>query len=493
MKRCFSRRQFCRGLAAGAAALALAGCTGPDTSGSVSASAAGPSASPAGSTGPDQAFLRADLEDGRFRLFCGSTDAAFVGGRCICTASAHGQVLLLEDKADPGLAYFAAAEPQGSDAYAYRILDGDGALVYDCGTSHPLALAAGWLLLSDSSDTVIGGSRMVRPDTGETVSLPDGTRELLAVDGQYLCTVTWAGEGTFSALYDREMQPVRQLPGYAAARADDLSGWLILYGDNGGTTLYQPATARTIAHFSHQCGPRCVALDAAGDYAVVDLDSGETLARPEGFCYWYTDACILWQDEAGRDYLRQADGADLPVWSYSRPAAFSEEDTVFLVLAQEMRCYDMAGQLLYALPTEALDLPERPYAIYATAMPGQRALLEIHPDDSFQNARYAVCSAEGVTELTSDRYRTIYPQWESSFLVAYRADVPDDGQQTLCDLLGPDGALLVAGVRLLGGTILGNILPVRRGFAEGWMNGAGQWLWSRSIWQTPEDNDNLMY
>lgn len=492
MERRFSRRRFCRALAAGAAALALHGCTGAETPGSSTgaASAAAPSASPAAS--PDPA-IPTHMADGRLRVFYGSTDAAFAGDTCLYTASAHGQVLLLTDKADPDRGFFAAAEPQGSDAYHYRLLDRTGTAVYDCGTSQPLALAAGWLLLTDATDTSTGPSRTVRPDTGETVSLPDGTRELLAVDGQYLCTVTWTGEETCSALYDREMQPVRQLPGISAARADSLAGWLILYGDAGGTTLYQPATGRTIPGFSQQCGLHHAALDASAGYAVVDVDSGDTLARPAGFCYWYTDACMLWQDAEGQDYLRQADGTDLPVWSDSHPAAFGADDTVFLVLAQEMRCYDMAGQLLYTLPTDALDLTARPGALYVTGMPGQRALLEIHPDDDAQGERYVLCSEAGVTELTSDRYRMIYPQLESDFLMAYRADAPGDSRQLLCDLLGPDGALRAAGVRLLGGTILGNILPVRRGFSEGWMNGAGQWLWHRSVWQTPDDDLGTMY
>ena len=491
------RRAACLAAAALLCLSVLGGCAGD---GQPTSAPGQPAAS--GTTGAAPAD--SPLNDGRLRVFQNSV--LFRGSECLLTAPASGSVWLLEDSTDESSVYAVLAQPQGSDAYVYSVLDASGSTVFDCGTQQPRSLHGGWMLLvpGEQDTGTDGTARLVKLETGEVRQAPAGASYFFAAGDHYVlnCETAFDPDGLYHCdvvVLDSTMQEsARFTDSFANSSPEDGSPWVAvypLYSDgtaSGGAWLYNAQTGERVGYdtgsFSSFCSGSIAQMRPEGEngpYRLLDLNTGETLAEYDAQCDLYLGgAALLWNID-GSDFnylLCRADGSTVPAYTFDQSAG-----RVLVLLADSVECYDETGALIFSQPLDASALAyEGDWVSYSiTDLGGTQFLLSVYSGES----RCTIYGPDGpVVDLAG--YDGVYHPEGTSYLLASRQG---QGSVWLCDVLAMDGTPLVTGVVQSYGTLIGDVVPVRRGFAEGWIDLSGNWLWQRSIWQSANDEGTAYF
>ncbi|WP_418667388.1 DUF5046 domain-containing protein [Allofournierella sp.] len=318
--------------------------------------------------------------------------------------------------------------------------------------------------------------------TGETRLQGYGRPEKIA-PGVYLATRP--GMQPVSVLVNDELEVLRDLaPWYIFSPNEPTPGYLcaskmVWDGELGRTedALFCIATGEILEGFQCVCGPGRACFGQGGEYVVTELSTGRQLARgPKPFVWCMGDDWAVRgpEDEfhtvqlGGRQYSCR--------WFTQQDGRFLlnlENDTVLLLDAQ-------GGAIASSATLGAQNISLLPGGFYTVS----------HGEDGTDTALY---SPDGALLARSSRYTYIYNQWRgiaNNELLSglYQASY-QQGRASLCDLLGADGSPLLTGLnRIYSADEYG--AAVRRGFTRGVMDYQGRWVWSESIFDSFEDEED---
>jgi hypothetical protein len=486
--------------------------------GLLSGCGAGPASSAASSAAESAAMGTGTiLDDGRLRLLYGSSglSTVFCGAEPVYTSVQGGTAYLLTDGAQttPSGRWFVAGEPSGADAYQYTVYDETGKSVYACPDGmRPISLAGDWLLLrsgegEQGDDDEQPGGTFVNLTTGETRAAPDYTQAFFSVTDDMLCisSVNWntsSGVPDAQSLFcDTNLQTLQTLDAtYAYPEAFLPTGWVTLTqylgtdASGSATTnscLYRPADGKLYDQNATACGVHYLQQSTSAGWAVTDIDTGETVGTFDTSCLWYAggtallDAAGSLEDGPSWYQLRRSDGTTAAVRAYSMDL----DRGLAVLLTDSAEAYSSEGQLQYALPLTLGAADSGTYYNLALIGGGQFLLsTSSTPSDANTCLWYG---ADGlIRDLTADGYSYAFPLYGTNLVQAVRSDLP-----SLSDVLGPDGNSIFSGVRSITADYSGaeDLFAVQRGFTEGWMDAQGNWLWSRSVWQCTDEENNNRY
>lgn len=499
-------------LAATLLAALLAGCgAGPAASEDVS----GPSA-PAGG----QQAAAGLPDDGVLRCHSASR-TVFSGARPIYTAGPHELVRLLTDTADGEANYFQVGTPQGSDQYLTTVRDNTGAVVLDLGSKALGGYCGGWVLTYQEPDWYSGETEeinltdcaMTDLATGRTVPLPDGANNLaLLQPGLLAVGVRWWQDRdtlpqTYLELYD--------LQGNLLQTVDDCSigyqngqplpeGWAVLERP-GGQVLYEIATGRMVGPYMalYNRGQAWVEQEEDG-FALVDLASGETLRTALDAQEREIAPGLLLRAASHETKTRGGDWLDYElvepngtVTAVDYAYSYQKEELYALRSAETIRLY-ADGELVFEKPYDRILAEEGQDLYYSMWIdpPSRQVLLNCtlyggQGDEwTWSSTGQMFAAGEGGWPAPLEGYSNLYRPEGADYLCA--SYLSDDGRVTLYDILGTDGAVLVHGVRDVR-ECYPSFFACRRGFAQGWMDLEGNWLWSESVWADTDEEANGFY
>lgn len=489
----------CLALAAGT----LAGCA--------------PAVPPASSSVPAQTGEETDnpLHDGRLRYLysmSGSGGGSLLrGDELLYRASPSERITLLYA---PGVEAPAGWQLDRNDENGQRVAEvynAAGNLLWSGPGEWRASLAGTMLALEPGSSVDVGpdnetGCRLIDTATGQEYALPAEASGCIPTEnGQAVLTLNTdpaAGglEGNSVVVLDlatgEEMYRVERSYAYRAYGFDGVSRCAALQrydpaAEQWSTDLYDPASRTMYTGFQSFCGPDVLCCQAGpGQYDVFRLGESEPLASYSGLCSYWQDGLALAQDAAGGTVLYTPDGEARPLldfmsYSTSGPyAAFLLEDGTLLLCgpdgAETAVETDLAGQQDRVLVGSAQ---------------GGCALITVS-DQDYLHTRSLVYDASGLLYDSEGsgyerlNYLTMGPDGP-----VYEAARQETGSAWLSDLLDSRGNVLLSRLADVswGGDLPDGVIAARRGFERGYMDLAGNWLYSESVFNSLEDEDASYY
>ena len=461
-------------------------------------------------------------DDGKLRIYYDSrtySGVIFCGATLLYSGAWNESTYLLTDDADGSTDYYVASYAQGSQKYVHGIYNRSGTCIYRCETGADiLGLAGGWLLTGRSyNGSSYDTSRFVNLKTGVTREGPASAMSFFAPSSGRLAVVTLntaSPDGPDSCTYSTELldlslQPVRTFEGQLLSSAEYLqpglpAGWALLSAGGADTadtsadsgedayaggyvhsSLYNVDSGTELTGLFCPCGGRYACFAGDSGYFVRDLATQETVYTCSRPCLLFLGNRSLYAPDAGSEYSAvrlNADGTQTPVLGYD---VNSEDGTAAVLTAQALEVYSAGGSLLYSVAADPHSDGEENYS-YVTALTQGRCMLE--SDDLSGSTHYTVYT-DSRTSFATDAYLSLYEE-TSGRLVGFRYG---RSGTALYDLLDFSGNVLCADISSINGLAEDGMLPIRRGFTEGWADESGRWLWSRSIWQSPTDETSANY
>ena len=476
------------------AAVLLVGCAVP----AASVSQPGQGGTPAALQGQPSTSVPTEnpLNDGKLRyhpaaqtVFCGSTP--------IYTKPAHETINLLTDWVTGQTNYFLLGCPEGSDQYRYTLRDKTGAVVRDLGGSSTYTICDGWLRLITEQDEYGGtaASALLQLSTGKMVQLPRGGTSLSSPWQGLLC-VDWFdyNKGEFELLlYDTTGELLQTLPDWNSDGSAAIPGWLPVRTSNYDRMLYNPETGETIGDYYDFCGKELICVD--GGRRVISLQSREEVFRSKTQCIaLLEDGAVVLADPNRQDRqfaydFIDAAGQSVPVdcsyWNDSGYCALRTADTV--------RLYK-DGALLFEQPYSFdVQLDADTYSYMQILAEQQLVLLNIstYYEDDFVEWYQLFGAGDTSWNAPIRGYDHITLDDNAGYGYGFNYENNTGGGYRM-DIIDLQGNVLIKNVANVS-ACEPEFFACRRGFEYGWMDLAGNWLWSTSIWQSPTEDQIELY
>lgn len=475
----------CAAVLAAVCTLFFAGCSASGQTGSSTAL-------PQSSAAPNAA-VSAWQDDGKLRLLYGSGYGGTMAFRGVTPLGGGSEALwLLNDATTNEYTHYATNTPQEGQPHQYRVYDSTGTLVYYCGAEEPRFLLGDWLVLSEAYDgpdvNLNAACRMVHLKTGESRPVPDAMSMVETLpDGNYLLS-GWNAEGVSScAIYTPAWEQLVHFENAELYRLYhfDSCGWLELnqhswdeFGYRFEQSLYHPATGTELPGYDGLVGNGVACLhDGRGNYTLYDLAAQTELARG-GQRYLLYHAGILMTEERDGRTLRDNDGNVYLV----EDSAIAKDGTLVVRSKNYAAAYvyDGSGKLLYTVKNAGGNRLE--------ALPGGRFVATVYNWEYPERSSSTLYGPEGVIFRTEKG--SSISRYTDAYLVVERCSYAGSLRYDLYDY---EGNLLIESLAGIPGTPEETILPARRGYTVGWMDLEGNWLWSRRMFSTVEDEKDYSW
>ena len=345
------------------------------------------------------------------------------------------------------------------------------------------------------------GCRLIDLAGGREYPLPAETSGCIPTEnGQAVLTLSTdpaAGglEGSSVAVLDlasgEELYRVERAYAYRAYGVDTMSRCAALqrYDPETGqwsTDLYDPVSQKMYTGFQLFCGEDVLCCQSGPEqYEVYRLGETVPLASYSGLCSYWRDGLALAGDAGGGNCLYATDGEARPLldfMSYSADgayAAFLLEDGTLLLRGPDGS--ETAVEI--GLAGEA--------RVSVQSAQGGHALIEVS-DEDYLRSRSLVYDASGLLYDSGGsgyerlNYLTMGPEGP-----VYEASRQGAGGGWISDVVDSRGNVLLSGladvVRDAG--LPDGVIAARRGFERGYMDLAGSWLYSESVFASLTDED----
>ena len=489
----------CLALAAGT----LAGCA--------------PAVPPASSSAPAQSEEGAasPLHDGRLRYLYnlnGSGGGTLLrGDELLYQASPSESITLLYTPGAADPAGWQLSRNDGSGQRITEVYSAAGDLLWSGAGEWRAALAGAMLALEPGGFSVDAGPgsetgcRLIDTASGQEYALPaEATGCIPTESGQAVLTLNTdpaAGglEGCSVVVLDladgSELQRVDRAYAYRAYGAEGVSRCAALQRydpetEQWSTDLYDPASRTMYSGFETFCGDDLICCQAGpGQYDVFRLGESEPLASYSGLCSYWQDGLALAQDATGGTVLYTPDGEARPLldfMSYSTSGPYAafllEDDTLLLCgpdgsetaietgLTSQDRVSVMGAQGGYVL----LSVSDADYTVTRSLIYNASGLVYDSTGSGYERLNYLTMGPDGPV---------------------YEAARQGAGGAWLSDVLDSRGNVLLSGLADVSGdsSLPGGVFAARRGFERGYMDLAGNWLYSESVFTSLSDEDASYY
>lgn len=455
----------------------LAGCAAPCSAQSLpGATAAAGAEAMAGGSVPDSSYYTLSADEY-------SQNAVLYGGGRVIYNGPGSAAFVLDAATGQTAGYYVGR--YGADAVSYTLYDLSGRELLACGPACPDALLNGWVHLQYNAVAEIGGeseSAYQNLETGERRLEGYLAPEKLA-ENTYL--VTRSGMPPTSMLVNVNLEITKDLaPWYAVSSSELAPDYLNAYCEGSGQEtgiqngLLQVATGELLEGFYAACGPGLACFQQGEKYVVRDLAAGQVLASGPHPFRWYA---------GGDQVLCPPEGGCIATLNGKQYACqwVDWQGGVFWLNLQD------GGQLLLGTNGRVLADSAELGAQYLSLLPGGYYTVGYGQD----GRDVALYSPTGGQLARDSRYNYIYNQWGGPrFRILYDVFCASyqQGRANLYDLLGADGAPLLTGLnRIYSADEYG--AAVRRGFTRGVMDYQGRWVWSESIFDSFEDEEDELW
>ena len=489
----------CLALAAGT----LAGCA--------------PAVPPASSSAPAQTEEGAasPLHDGRLRYLYnlnGSGGGTLLrGDELLYQASPSESITLLYTPGAADPAGWQLSRNDGSGQRITEVYSAAGDLLWSGAGEWRAALAGGMLALEPGGFSVDAGPgsetgcRLIDTASGQEYALPaEATGCIPTESGQAVLTLNTdpsAGglEGCSVVVLDladgSELQRVERAYAYRAYGAEGVSRCAALQRydpetEQWSTDLYDPASRTMYSGFETFCGDDLICFQSEpGRYDVCALGETEPLASYDGLCSYWREGLALARDAEGSAVLYQEDGTIQPLFDF---LTHSVDDGYVAFLLQD-------GSLLLYGPDGSETAIETSLTsqdrVSVMGAQGGYVLLSVS-DADYTVTRSLIYNASGlVYDSTGSGYDRLNVLTMGPDGPVYEAARQGAGGAWLSDVLDSRGNVLLSGLADVSGdsSLPGGVFAARRGFERGYMDLAGNWLYSESVFTSLSDEDASYY
>ena len=256
------------------------------------------------------------------------------------------------------------------------------------------------------------------------------------------------------------------------------------------TDLYDPDTRTMYSRFETFCGENLICYQPEpGRYDVCALGETEPLASYDGPCSYWREGLALARDAEGGAHLYRADGTEQPLFdflTYSVDGGY----TAFLLQDGSLLLYGPDGSET-AIET-GLTSQDR---VSVMGAQGGYVLLSVS-DADYTVTRSLIYNASGlVYDSTGSGYDRLNVLTMGPDGPVYEAARQGAGGAWLSDVLDSRGNVLLSGLADVSGdsSLPGGVFAARRGFERGYMDLAGNWLYSESVFTSLSDEDASYY
>ena len=411
------------------------------------------------------------------------------------------------------------AEPAGwqlgrNDANGQRVTevyDEAGQLIWSGSGAWRAALAGETLALEPGSAAVdvgpsgVTGCRLIDTASGTEYALPAETSGCIPTGaGQAVLTLntdpTAGGlEGSSVVVLDlasgAELYRIDRAYAYRAYGLDGPSrcAGIQRYDpatETWYTDLYDPDTRTMYSRFETFCGEDLICYQPEpGRYDVCALGETEPLASYEGPCSYWREGLALARDAEGGAHLYRADGTEQPLFDF---LTYSVDGgcAAFLLQDGSLLLYGPDGSET-AIET-SLTSQDR---VSVMGAQGGYVLLSVS-DADYTVTRSLIYNASGlVYDSTGSGYERLNYLTMGPDGPVYEAARQGAGGAWLSDVLDSRGNVLLSGLADVSGdsSLPGGVFAARRGFERGYMDLAGNWLYSESVFTSLSDEDASYY
>ena len=489
----------CLALAAGT----LAGCA--------------PAVPPASSSAPAQTEEGAasPLRDGRLRYLYnlnGSGGGTLLrGDELLYQASPSESITLLYT---PGAADPAGWQLSRNDGSGQRITEVYSAardLLWSGAGEWRAALAGAMLALEPGGFSVDAGPgsetgcRLIDTASGQEYALPaEATGCIPTESGQAVLTLNTdpsAGglEGCSVVVLDladgSELQRVDRAYAYRAYGAEGVSRCAALQRydpetEQWSTDLYDPASRTMYSGFETFCGDDLICFQSEpGRYDVCALGETEPLASYDGLCsYWREDAAFIARDDGA--FLVTPDGEQPCVNSY----AVNGGEAAFLLTGGTLAVYGPGGRTEVETGLAGvLSQPDSWVSVFSVT--DGYVLVNVSGSGGAESCSQIYGPSGLVYDSTGSGYERLNVLTMGPDGPVYEAARQGAGGAWLSDVLDSRGNVLLSGLADVSGdsSLPGGVFAARRGFERGYMDLAGNWLYSESVFTSLSDEDASYY
>ena len=256
------------------------------------------------------------------------------------------------------------------------------------------------------------------------------------------------------------------------------------------TDLYDPDTRTMYSRFETFCGENLICYQPEpGRYDVCALGETEPLASYDGLCSYWREGLALARDAEGSAVLYQEDGTIQPLFDF---LTYSVDDGYVAFLLQD-------GSLLLYGPDGSETAIETGLTsqdrVSVMGAQGGYVLLSVS-DADYTVTRSLIYNASGlVYDSTGSGYDRLNVLTMGPDGPVYEAARQGAGGAWLSDVLDSRGNVLLSGLADVSGdsSLPGGVFAARRGFERGYMDLAGNWLYSESVFTSLSDEDASYY
>ena len=256
------------------------------------------------------------------------------------------------------------------------------------------------------------------------------------------------------------------------------------------TDLYDPDTRTMYSRFETFCGENLICYQPEpGRYDVCALGETEPLASYDGLCSYWREGLALARDAEGSAVLYQEDGTIQPLFDF---LTYSVDDGYVAFLLQD-------GSLLLYGPDGSETAIETGLTsqdrVSVMGAQGGYVLLSVS-DADYTVTRSLIYNASGlVYDSTGSGYDRLNVLTMGPDGPVYEAARQGAGGAWLSDVLDSRGNVLLSGLTDVSGdsSLPGGVFAARRGFERGYMDLAGNWLYSESVFTSLSDEDASYY
>ena len=242
--------------------------------------------------------------------------------------------------------------------------------------------------------------------------------------------------------------------------------------------------------FETFCGDDLICFQSEpGRYDVCALGETEPLASYDGLCSYWREGLALARDAEGSAVLYQEDGTIQPLFDF---LTYSVDDGYVAFLLQD-------GSLLLYGPDGSETAIETGLTsqdrVSVMGAQGGYVLLSVS-DADYTVTRSLIYNASGlVYDSTGSGYDRLNVLTMGPDGPVYEAARQGAGGAWLSDVLDSRGNVLLSGLADVSGdsSLPGGVFAARRGFERGYMDLAGNWLYSESVFTSLSDEDASYY
>ena len=455
------------------------------------------------------------LNDGRLRylydLNSSGGGALLRGSEVLYQASPSESITLLYAPGETEPAGWQLGRNDANGQRVTEVYDKAGRLIWSGSGAWRAALAGETLALEPGSAAVdvgpsgVTGCRLIDTAAGTEYALPAETSGCIPTGaGQAVLTLNTdpaAGglEGSSVVVLDlasgAELYRIDRAYAYRAYGLDGPSrcAGIQRYDpatETWYTDLYDPDTRTMYSRFETFCGENLICYQPEpGRYDVCALGETEPLASYDGLCSYWREGLALARDAEGSAVLYQEDGTIQPLFDF---LTYSVDDGYVAFLLQD-------GSLLLYGPDGSETAIETGLTsqdrVSVMGAQGGYVLLSVS-DADYTVTRSLIYNASGlVYDSTGSGYDRLNVLTMGPDGPVYEAARQGAGGAWLSDVLDSRGNVLLSGLADVSGdsSLPGGVFAARRGFERGYMDLAGNWLYSESVFTSLSDEDASYY